>query len=341
MGNFYYHARSHRYVSIEVASSPIRINEATAEQLQTLRGIGPKRAAYIEQYRNEVAPLLNTFDLAAATGISLKAASEIAPMVTWDQQYDQNRISTGPVIVTTLISMILLLTGFERITDSPFVAPNSYLILSLALILLGGITASGDIAVAAIRQQPSETSWIFSFAVLLAGAGFGILALLLIASPWADYPAPFTENLNQLGSFMGLGLLIAGALYGPSVCLRFMTEEARVKGLPAAIKLFDLILIAIALIAISGVIFSVEKWGVTTVFAFWCLAFLGQSGFDMIRGTPGFINLLPKLDQGRIRFIARQHQVVLTYERVGYCGWSLLAALTVLIILGVAKVWSN
>ena len=58
-----------------MASSLIRISEATTLELQALKGIGPKRASYIAAYRSDVAAIRNNFDLATVTGLSLDRAA--------------------------------------------------------------------------------------------------------------------------------------------------------------------------------------------------------------------------------------------------------------------------
>ena len=65
-----------------MASSLISINEATIEELQQLEGIGPKRSIYIVDFRNRVDLIRNTFDLATATGLSIKAQDGFLPEST-------------------------------------------------------------------------------------------------------------------------------------------------------------------------------------------------------------------------------------------------------------------
>ena len=68
-----------------MASSLISINEATIEELQQLEGIGPKRSIYIVDFRNRVDLIRNTFDLATATGLSIKAQDGFLPRVNLDK----------------------------------------------------------------------------------------------------------------------------------------------------------------------------------------------------------------------------------------------------------------
>lgn len=47
------------------------INTATAEELQTLKGIGPKRAEAIIRYREENGPIRSTKDLLSVPGVGV------------------------------------------------------------------------------------------------------------------------------------------------------------------------------------------------------------------------------------------------------------------------------
>ncbi|MBQ62176.1 MAG: hypothetical protein CMQ19_08880 [Gammaproteobacteria bacterium] len=59
----------------------IPINQATIDELQTLKGIGPKRAERILRYRLEVSKIANVYDLATSAGISLKQANTLSTLV--------------------------------------------------------------------------------------------------------------------------------------------------------------------------------------------------------------------------------------------------------------------
>ena len=64
-----------------MASSPIRINEATIDKLQTLLGKGPQRAASIASFRKKVEPIKTIVDLAAAAAINENTATDIAAQI--------------------------------------------------------------------------------------------------------------------------------------------------------------------------------------------------------------------------------------------------------------------
>ncbi|MGP4061644.1 helix-hairpin-helix domain-containing protein [Halobacillus sp. H74] len=57
---------------IDVASTKISINRATADEIESLNGIGPSKAAAIVQYREENGPFSSVEDLVEVPGIGEK-----------------------------------------------------------------------------------------------------------------------------------------------------------------------------------------------------------------------------------------------------------------------------
>lgn len=62
----------------------IPINTATADELQTLKGIGPTLAQRIVEYRDHHGPFSGPEELTQVEGIGQKTAEEIADYVTWE-----------------------------------------------------------------------------------------------------------------------------------------------------------------------------------------------------------------------------------------------------------------
>lgn len=61
---------------------PLNINEATAEDLRLLPGIGPKLALRIVEARARVGRFANLSDLDAVPGIGPKKLAQLAPLIT-------------------------------------------------------------------------------------------------------------------------------------------------------------------------------------------------------------------------------------------------------------------
>lgn len=68
----------------ESASALVNLNTATEAELQTLSGIGPKKAADIIAYREEHGGYTNVEELKEVSGIGDKTFERLAPLVTVD-----------------------------------------------------------------------------------------------------------------------------------------------------------------------------------------------------------------------------------------------------------------
>lgn len=66
------------------APEKIPINTATAEELQTLRGIGPVLAQRIVEYRTAHGPFTRAEELLQVEGIGEKTVQELSDYVTWE-----------------------------------------------------------------------------------------------------------------------------------------------------------------------------------------------------------------------------------------------------------------
>ena len=64
------------------ASAPVNLNAASVEELQSLRGVGPKTAALIVQWRDEEGPFQSVEQLLAIKGIGEKTLARLRDQVT-------------------------------------------------------------------------------------------------------------------------------------------------------------------------------------------------------------------------------------------------------------------
>lgn len=284
-----------------MASSPIRINEATVEELQTLKGIGPKRAEYICRYREEVALIKNTFDLAAATGLSLKAADRMTRDISWETESNEG-MTLWPAALTTIAAIWLIVLGFNELANEPFVPPGGYYNLALALILLGGFTATGDVAIASVRHRPSETSWVFTLALVLALSGILLLASLYVASAFMTFDAGFTNTLANTLQFIIFCLIIAWQIYAPVVMIRLLIGDRNIERLETARLVYDLSLFILPLLAACVVYWRDSEAWTEEIFMVWCLVIAALAARERLNQGTVFVSMLSEEDQGRLRF---------------------------------------
>lgn len=69
-------------VKVIAPAQPVNINKAGAEELQTLRGVGPALAGRIMQYREEHGPFKKVEDLNLVNGIGDSKLSKMKDQVT-------------------------------------------------------------------------------------------------------------------------------------------------------------------------------------------------------------------------------------------------------------------
>ncbi|MBL7249530.1 helix-hairpin-helix domain-containing protein [Alcanivorax marinus] len=64
------------------ASAPVNLNTASAEELQALRGVGPKTAELIVRWREEEGPFQSVEQLLAIKGIGEKTLARLRDQIT-------------------------------------------------------------------------------------------------------------------------------------------------------------------------------------------------------------------------------------------------------------------
>jgi len=284
-----------------VASSLININEATTAELQQLEGIGPRRSTYIVDFRNRVDLIRNTFDLATATGLSIRTAERLSPRIDWKTDA-AHPFEWWPAAFVTLASLWFIVSGFDQLAREPFVAPHSYYNLSLALILLGGLYATGDIAIAMLRGRSRDSGRVALITGCLFTAGIVVLLLLLVSTALVTYPEDFQKTLGRTIQFIGYCSLMFWLIYGPAFCLRFFIEDSQLEKLDSSKLLYDISLTLAPFLPLYYLQMSNDPNRTTEIFAFWCSAIVTLGGLDLVRGRSAFVGILSEIDQSRFRF---------------------------------------
>ena len=309
-----------------MASSLIRINEATSTELQQLKGIGPRRAQLIEDFRRSVSPIRNTMDLCAATGLGIKSAEALIDQIDWDSG-DHPEVNTGPLVLTTVISICLIYAGFDQITQTPFVAPASIFNFSLALILLGGLAATGDIIMAAVRKMPGESTWIFPLSMVMFASGFLGISIMAISAQFISLPPALTSALGTSVRLVIFAIVMIWMFYGPAICLRLCIHDLTRLAQLGLVYEFSLtvILVACSIVLVFG---NATSLWIEEIFSLWCLVIALIGGAEMIRGRSAFTQIMSHADQSRYRFAMARSSRMRPPDDLndGYTGRRLIAA---------------
>ena len=321
-----------------MASSLISINEATIGELQQLEGIGPKRSTYIVDFRNRVDLIRNTFDLATATGLSIKSAERISPRIDWKTD-DVHPFGLWPAGLVTLASLWLIVSGFQQLATEQFFPPYSYYNLSLCLILLGGLAAIVDIAVTMIHGHTHRSIRVSMLSACLFIAGFVTLIMLSISAVLVTYPTDFHNTLGSTTQFIGYCGLMFWLIYGPAFCLRLFIEDGGLEKLDSSKFLYDISLTLAPFLPLYHFqVHNNPNW-TTEMFAFWCAFVVTLGGLDLVKGRSAFVGILSEIDQSRFRFAyftrGRREE---KNETARILGWICLGEVAILLAIAAARI---
>jgi hypothetical protein len=170
------------------------------------------------------------------------------------------------------------------------------------LILLGGLSATGDIATAMVRGRSRESSWVAILAACLVTAGFVVLMLLSISTVLVTYPVDFQNTLGRTIQFIGYCALMLWLIYGPGFCFRFFIEDNQLEKLDSSKFLYDMSLTIAPLLPLYYLLIHNDPTWTTEIFSFWCAAIVTLGGLDLVRGRSAFVGILSAIDQSRFRF---------------------------------------
>jgi competence ComEA-like helix-hairpin-helix protein len=293
-----------------VASSLIRINEATADELQLLKGIGPKRAERITTFREKVGPVRNAFDLATATGTSVKIAEKISNQIDWHHDGTTSRVNIWPLVITSLTSLWLLAFGFVHLTSSISTTADGLYRLGFSLVLLGSLVATADIALASLKRESSETTRLFLPATTLFLTGFFLLCGLVGLGSLTGLSGTLEDNLRHTFTFVSMTMLMIWLIYGPALCLRAMIGHSPTR-VQKARNFYDFSLPVIAATCVYLLLFANGSTWLEEIFSIWSLVIITSNGNELIKGHPAFVTMLTNLDRGRYQFFLRHEVAVL------------------------------
>jgi competence ComEA-like helix-hairpin-helix protein len=286
------------------ASSLIPINQATVIDLQSLHGIGPKRAERIVRYREEVSDIGNIHDLATATGMSLKQAGPLSQLVEWASPQPAFRIIATPIL-TIAGSFLLVLYGFSELHFNVTSLSKLLYNLSLLMIMVGctSLTAEQLLFHISNRHRIFRPLAILSITAFLSGI-VSLLSLVCI-TVILDLSPDLTIQMTATTNFLIFVFVIIYLINAPGIHLRRnnLYHEANSKNINIAAMLFDYgHLILGGLVFVMLTVFN-SGLGIEEIFAIWASVLLASSGFEMARGRSAYISLLLEHEKETLQFI--------------------------------------
>jgi competence ComEA-like helix-hairpin-helix protein len=320
-----------------IASSLIRINEATADELQLLSGIGPKRAEHILVYRSNVSTLYNSFDLASATGISLSSAERLSALIDWQSNHQNVRLNLWPFLIAITFCIYIIFSGFTDLTGELFHRPLGYFNLALALILLSTLAATGDLLFASMTRRPSGSTIFFQVARWLFYAGISSLLIMTAASFLVTFNDDLVAKLTQTLKFLSYCGLILWLILGPGLCLRMFIADERLGILDASRNVYEISNIFVPIYGLLTLFLWNGPLWIEEAFCLCCIAITSTNSWLLSHGNSAFISMLSDLDRSRLRFIYNRKRRPTDNQHNLAIGWFSFAAMLTLLIFGLAS----
>ncbi len=297
-----------------MASSLIHINEATAEQLQAIPGIGPVRAAHVIRYRKQVAPISSVYDLAAATGLSISAANNLAPLIDWSSRASNNiykPLAFLWVVTAILVIRVITTTTFELIQQLHEGASLAvYFHLGVLFVLIGSFIAITDIAITALRGSRSRNPTILILAVTISLCGFAAITLLAVYGSGSAVPADFALRVTATFNFVGYGITIALLMLSPTFLTRLTFNDQFTRFLPGWMNIYDHCQYLIGFPVMLVLVFHNSTFWLEEIFSVWIVVLLSMNSLALLTGKSASVGMLSDIDQGRARFISQRNSKI-------------------------------
>lgn len=288
-----------------MTSSLIKINEATAGQLETLDQIDSGRAGRIIRYREEVAPVRNEQDLAAAAGLSEHQVRQVSRGVDWTSASRLSLMGLAAPLAIFFVSLALIIHGSRELTLDAVGPTGSLYNISISLILPGyffGIVTLAGYGIMGRRLQ-SQTLLL---AITAFSAGSLILLSLALTNAMLERPG---EQVTGTVNFVIYTLLVIYLLYAPTLHVKFVADD-RAERFDTGAKIYDLGQIPLVCVVMALILFNNSETLIEEIFCLWASFLFIGNGFEMIRGSSSYLAMLSATEKARRRFTAREQGVI-------------------------------
>lgn len=284
-----------------MASSLIKINEATAEQLKTLDLIDAERAGRIIRYREEVAPIRNEQDLSAAAGLSEHQVRQVSRGIDWTSARRLSLTVLAAPLAILFVSLALIIHGSRELTLDAGGPTGSLYNISISLLLPGYFFGIIALAGYDIMGRRLHTQALL-IAITAFAAGSLILLSLALTNAMLNRPG---EQVMRTGNFVVYTLMVIYLLYAPTLHVKFVAVDPTGRSGPGA-KIYDLGQIPLVCIAVALILFNNSETLIEEIFCLWAGFLFISNGFEMIRGSSSYLAMLSATQKARRRFTARE-----------------------------------
>ena len=290
---------------------PILINLATREELEKIKGIGPKRSEQIIKYREEVSDISTSTELIKASGLTPAQVEGISKTIDWSPSKKIGSYDVGTVVVTLLSIIVTIIIGISQVKLSE--ANTTQILYNLGITLVIFSALSNLIELLSKRIIPL---WGILAVVLLA-SGIFIFSLLLIVPSTFLTPADNAAGIRGLLTLLIFLNLIFYLNNGPSIYLRYQVwRGVNNQSLRIADRIYQYAYIFLPPILVYILIFLDSLFWFEELFAFWLGFSLILSSPAMLRGVSPFQFNLSKSEKKLYPFLSRHSSSeILSEER--------------------------
>lgn len=280
-----------------MASSLIRINEATTRELAALPGIGTTRARKIVRYRRSVGPLRNCYDLAAATGLPLSRLNDVQS-IDWTSGDPAGTDLPG---IIGGIMVAVLIVAASRIGNAAG-SSGALFHASTLMVALG-------IALTALSRWPTRRAAALVLPALAATAsGLTLLGGIAVSTSVSSADPELRHRILLTILFM----ICAGTVFLTMLAPRLVVDY-RTSWIEPVRRRHDLARLLLLPFSLGLVVLDLSNNLLEEIFALWAGAILITSAIESRHGT--FTASLGDRQRKAVSFLEKNGKLSAVNER--------------------------
>ena len=274
-------------------SHTVQINTADKNELQMLRGIGPRLADRIIHHRQVDGSLSDLQQLTKVTGISRKQATRLIGNIDWSTSTIEahGRSWLLPALVVAVVILILslnpmlseVLSHLTRLDGSPTATISATINVAVLLLTLGSMTVAFSWAVGA--SSPGSNGWLIRVSLTVAAFAFVALLVAIVLGLWvAPGSADALKHAWRVMPLVATVVFVVYMLFGPQLICRLRTPPQLV----STARLFDFSLLPLAIGVLALCYVEQGKETVLHLFLAWAGTMFTVQGVTLARNRSWF-----------------------------------------------------